>query len=183
VSRRLGRWVVEEALGQAARWRDAGLAYGCLSINIGPAQLNQGDFAETLLAIIASHGLPSQSVEIEITEGVFLDDEAGSTLKQLSFIRSRGVRIAMDDFGTGFASLVHLRNYPLDVIKVDRSFVRNVLTSEPDSAILECVIALAARLDKTVVVEGVESVEQLAYLRTLRAISFRLRSLRIGRAA
>lgn len=167
MSRRLGRWVLHEAIEQAARWRNAGLAYGCLSINIASGQLNEGDFAQILLGEIASRGLPPESVEIEITEGVFLDDEASSTLEQLSFIQSKGVRIAMDDFGTGYASLVHLRNYPIDVIKVDRSFVRDVLTSPSDAAILECVISLATRLGKMVVVEGVETTDQLAYLRAL----------------
>jgi diguanylate cyclase (GGDEF)-like protein len=168
LSLRIGSWVLKEAIGQAALWRDAGLAYGCLSINISQAQLNQPDFAQTLLDEIASRGLPPDSIEIEITEGVFLDDEANATLEQLSFIRSKGVRIAMDDFGTGYASLVHLRNFPIDVIKVDRSFVRDVLASPSDAAILECAISLASRLGKMLVVEGVEAADQLAYLQGVR---------------
>ncbi|MDP2356225.1 MAG: EAL domain-containing protein [Beijerinckiaceae bacterium] len=165
LSRRIGRWVLNEAIGQAARWRNAGLDYGSLSINIGRAQLNQPDFAETLLREIASRNLPPESIEIEITEGVLLDDGENSSHEKLLSVQSQGVRIAVDDFGTGYASLVHLRNYPIDVIKIDRSFVRDVLTSASDAAIVECVISLAKRLGKMLVVEGVETADQLAYLR------------------
>jgi diguanylate cyclase (GGDEF)-like protein len=167
LSRRLGQWVLKEAIGQAGRWRAAGLSYGYVSINIGHVQMSDGQFAETLLGEIASHGVSPDCVQIEITEGVFLDDEASAILKQLSLVRAKGVRIAMDDFGTGYASLIHLRKYPVDVIKTDRSFLRDVLTSASDAAILECVIALSNRLGKTVVVEGVETSDQLAYLQSL----------------
>lgn len=131
------------------------------------AHLNRADFAQTLLDELAHSKLTPESIELEITEGVFMNGLPKSALEQLRFIQSKGVSIALDDFGTGNASLVHLRDYPIDVIKVARSFVPDVLTSASDAAILECVISLARRLDKMLVVEGVETAEQLAYLRGL----------------
>lgn len=167
LSLRIGRWVLREAIGQAARWRDAGLDFGCLSINISQAQLNQPDFAEALLEEIKGRKLSPGSVEIEINEGVLLDDGSNLNRQKLSLIHSKGVRIAVDDFGTGYASLVHLKNYPIDVIKIDRSFTRDVLMSRTDAAIVECVISLAKRLGKMLVVEGAETAAQLAYLQGL----------------
>lgn len=169
LSRRIGRWVVSEAIDQAARWRRAGLDFRSLSINAAAAQLRDPRFVDQFVADMTACGVAPTSLEIEITEGVFLGDERDVAFQVLTDLRARGVRIAVDDFGTGYASLVHLRNYPIDVIKIDRSFVSNMLDSSADLAILECMLDLGVRLGKDVVVEGVETAAQAAQLRILGA--------------
>ncbi|MDB5648999.1 MAG: hypothetical protein JWL62_519, partial [Hyphomicrobiales bacterium] len=150
LSRRLGRWVISEALAQAAAWSKAGLDFGHVAINISSSQLQDQNFAERLIEKIAQHDLRHDMIEVEITEGVFLADEMGPAYNQLQRMRSKGIRIAVDDFGTGYASLVHLRSYPVDTIKIDRSFVQHFLTSEADAAILESILSLGLRLGKKV---------------------------------
>lgn len=167
LSRNIGVWVVETALRQAQRWHRLGLEFGHIAINLSASQFHDAGFAERLIAQIASYGLEPAMIEVEITEGVFLGEAYGDVRRALEVLRAASIRIALDDFGTGFASLTHLRSYPVDVIKIDRSFVQHVLTSEKDRTILQATVFLARHLRLDVVAEGVEGSDQLEYLSAL----------------
>ena len=165
LSRNIGVWVVETALRQARAWHRLGLDFGHIAINMSAIQFRDPGFAERLIEQIKAHDLEPEMIEAEITEGVFLGEENGEVCRALHQLRAAGVRIALDDFGTGFASLTHLRSYPVDVLKIDRSFVQNSLTSDRDQAILQSMLFLASRLNLDVVAEGVEDAAQYALLR------------------
>jgi len=167
LSRRLGQWVIGKALDQMAEWNDAGFAFGHVAINLSSVQLCDQRFAERLLQQIAARGLRPEQIEVEVTEGVFLNSVSAQVETILGHLRQGGVRVALDDFGTGYASLVHLRDYPIDVIKIDRSFVQRSQVSERDRAILEAVLGLGLRLGIEVVAEGIETSDQLCWLKGL----------------
>ncbi|CAN7176972.1 EAL domain-containing protein [Bosea sp. LjRoot9] len=167
LSARLGKWVVEKALRQAGLWHRAGFDFGSLAINLSASQLHDHHFAETLIERVAEQGLRPGMIEIEVTEGVFLDDESGPVKRILERLKQCGMRVALDDFGTGYASLVHLRSYPIDVIKVDKSFVQRFLSSAQDRAILETILRLGASLGMDIVAEGIETAAQLQALKAL----------------
>ena len=167
LSRRIGEWVVETAIAQARDWRRAGVAFGHIAINLSPSQFNAPRFAERLIEAIAAHDLPTAMIEVEVTEGVFLSQEKNVVRETLETLQLAGVRIALDDFGTGFASLTHLRTYPVDVIKIDRSFVQHLLTSLQDHAILQSILFLAQKLRLDVIAEGIEDARQCELLKAL----------------
>lgn len=167
LSRRLGQWVIGKALDQMVEWDVAGFAFGHVAINLSSVQLCDQRFAERLLQQIAARGLRPEQIEVEVTEGVFLNSVSAQVETILSHLRKGGVRVALDDFGTGYASLVHLRDYPIDVIKIDRSFVQRSQVSERDRAILEAVLGLGLRLGIEVVAEGIETSDQLCWLKGL----------------
>jgi diguanylate cyclase (GGDEF)-like protein len=164
LSARLGHFVVETALRQAALWQNAGQAFGHVAINLSAAQLHDHRFADAFCERIAELGLAPGAIEVEITEGVFLDHEIGPVKRILERLKRSGVHVSLDDFGTGYASLVHLRSYPIDVIKIDRAFVRRFLDSQEDRAILETILKLGTSLGMDVVAEGIETAEQHAAL-------------------
>jgi diguanylate cyclase (GGDEF)-like protein len=167
LSRRLGQWVIGKALDQMAEWNAAGFAFGHVAINLSSVQLCDQRFAERLLEQIAARGLRPEQMEVEVTEGVFLNSVSAQVETILGHLRKGGVRVALDDFGTGYASLVHLRDYPIDVIKIDRSFVQRSQVSERDRAILEAVLGLGLRIGIEVVAEGIETSDQLCWLKGL----------------
>jgi predicted signal transduction protein with EAL and GGDEF domain len=152
----LGEWVLRTACNHAANWpRPVDVA-----INLSPAQFKSRNLVQVVLNALAASGLSAKRLVLEITESVFLQNETGvmATLHQL---RELGVRIAMDDFGTGYSSLAYLRSFPFDKIKIDRSFVRDMLHREDCKAIVGAVAGLARKLNITTVVEGVETQAQL----------------------
>ena len=167
LSVRIGDWVLKAALDQAQAWNEAGLCFGHIAINLGPCQFQDATFADGLIASVARRGLRSDMIKIEVTEGVFLSRERDVVQEILESLREAGFRIALDDFGTGFASLSHLRTYPVDTIKIDRSFVQHFLTSLQDHAILQSTLFLARHLKLDVVAEGIEETEQCEFLRAL----------------
>jgi EAL domain-containing protein (putative c-di-GMP-specific phosphodiesterase class I) len=149
---------------QSQRWSDAGLYPGTVSVNISALEFRNADFLELLRAILAESGLPPRSLELEITEGVLMHD-AGISTTVLRELKNIGVRLAIDDFGTGYSSLSYLQQFPIDVLKIDQSFVREIGVSRGDGAIVGAVIAMAASLGQRVVAEGVEDQTQLNFLR------------------
>jgi diguanylate cyclase (GGDEF)-like protein len=156
----LGRWVLEHACHEAMTWpEEIGL-----SVNLSPGQLAEN---EDVVAVVAnalrSTGLPASRLELEITERVLLD-HAHSALSTLTALRALGVRLSLDDFGTGFSSLAYLRKYPLDGIKIDRSFISHMTERGNDQAIVQAMIDLGRSLGITVTAEGVETLEQLECL-------------------
>ena len=162
----LGRWVIEQACEQAGRWRDGGLTGLPVSINVSSRQFHYGDLVQTVEAALIRSGLEPGLVELELTEGTLIEDVelARRTLERL---RELGVRISVDDFGTGYSSLSYLQQFPIDALKIDRSFIEGI-TDQPDgAAISTAIIHMGHSLRMEVVAEGVETTEQLEILRML----------------
>ncbi|MCB2074952.1 MAG: EAL domain-containing protein [Novosphingobium sp.] len=152
--------IMDKALAMMARFKQAGLAPGVLGINVVAAQLHEPSFVKTLLRLLKTHGIAPSELEIEVTENVILDRSASSIARVLQKLHAEGVSIALDDFGMGYASLTHLKRFPLNRLKIDRSFVAGMLDDQDDHVIVRTVISLAHNLGLQVVAEGVETPEQ-----------------------
>jgi diguanylate cyclase (GGDEF)-like protein/PAS domain S-box-containing protein len=161
---KIGRWVLRETCRQARAWQDAGLPEIRIAVNVSAVELRAKDFIASVRAILADTGMDPQRLEFELTETVLIED-ASATAAILQELKSMGLRIALDDFGTGYSSLSFLQRYPIDEVKIDRSFVRNVTTNADDASIVCAVIAMGRSLHVSVVAEGIETREQLCYLR------------------
>ena len=159
----IGRWVINEAIRQAREWADKGMAIP-IAINLSAIQFKQKDLVESIAARLAEHGVSGAMIELELTESLFLED-VGAMTKTLGRLKDLGVTLAVDDFGTGYSSLSYLKRYPIDKVKIDRSFVRDIPRDEDDVAITVAIINLAASLDLRVIAEGVETQEQADFLR------------------
>ena len=162
----VGDWVLEEACNQYIQLRENGVldCDSTMSVNISPRQLRRRYFVERIERVLRVTGMPVEALVIEITESVLFDD-AGSAGMVLGRLQQLGIKIALDDFGTGYSSLTYLKQFPIDILKVDKSFVIDMLLSSADTAITKGVIALAKSLNIIVVAEGVENEETLAFLR------------------
>ncbi len=155
----IGEWVLREACHQAARWEGGKK----IAVNLSPVQLAHSDLARLVHEILLESGLPASRLELEITESSIVHDKTRS-LHTLRQIRALGVTIAIDDFGTGYSSLETLRSFPFDRIKLDRSFMQEVASSQQARAIIRAVLALGKSLDIKVLAEGVETAEQFELL-------------------
>ncbi len=160
----IGRWVLREACRQARAWQDAGLTPMCMAVNVSPAELRAKDFVAGVHTILAETHLDPRYLELELTE-TFLMQDPKATAWGLHALKDMGVRLALDDFGTGYSSLSYLRRFPIDTLKIDQSFVRDLDTDTDDASIVRAVIGLGESLHMNVVAEGVETGEQLAFLR------------------
>ncbi|HEY6897973.1 MAG TPA: EAL domain-containing protein, partial [Rhodocyclaceae bacterium] len=159
----LGSWVLRRACAQVQDWRRNGLAIETLAVNVSPRQLRRDEFPEEVAAILAEFNLPADLLELELTESALMD-QGEAALDRLARLKSIGVRLAVDDFGTGYSSLAYLKRFPIDKLKVDRSFVRDIPMDPADMEIAATIIAMAKNLKLKVLAEGVESPEQLAFL-------------------
>ena len=160
----IGEWVIREACRQYAAWRSDGVASVPIAINVSAAQFARSDIFAFIETTLKEFDLPPHALEIEITEGMLLvcsDD----LITKLQKLHSVGIGIALDDFGTGFSSLSYLHRLPLTLLKVDQSFVRGALSNKSDMAIVKSVVHLARQLGLRTVAEGVETIEQLAFIR------------------
>jgi diguanylate cyclase (GGDEF)-like protein/PAS domain S-box-containing protein len=157
----VSRWIIHTACSKAAGWRAQGLHLGRIAINLFPTQLADDALLHDLDEALRATGLPPEALELEITENVALDFGDAPVLQK---IHDRGIKIAFDDFGTGYASLSYLRRFPLSRIKIDRSFVGKVTDDEGDAAIVRSLIAMAHNLNLEVIAEGVETTAQAAFL-------------------
>jgi diguanylate cyclase (GGDEF)-like protein/PAS domain S-box-containing protein len=164
---RLGRWVLHEACRQGRAWADAGLPSLQISVNISAAELRQANFVDGVRDVLERTGLNPRSLELELTETFLLQDSV-STEVVLRELKLLGVRLALDDFGTGFSSFSYLKRFPLDALKIDRSFVGGIETVPDDAHIVSAVISMGNDLGLRVVAEGVESAAQLAFLKARR---------------
>ena len=160
----MGDWILRTACAQTAAWRAEGLASLRVAVNLSAAQFKQPTLMERIKAALAHSGLPPSNLIFEITETMLIDDIALSAAV-LKRMKDMGIGIAIDDFGTGYSSLTYLKQLPIDELKVDRSFVANLPGSPDDAAIVNATIALAHSLRLKTVAEGVESLEQLTFLR------------------
>jgi EAL domain-containing protein (putative c-di-GMP-specific phosphodiesterase class I) len=160
----IGHWVLREACQQAKCWQNAGLPATRVAINVSTVELRAKDFLAGVRNILLETGLDPNHLELELTE-TFLMQDATSTAPVLRAINELGVRLALDDFGTGYWSLSHLKRFPIDTLKIDQSFVRNITTDTDDASIVSAVISMGKSLQMRVVAEGVETAPQLAFLR------------------
>jgi len=156
----IGAWVIREACAQAACWPE----HIRIAVNVSPVQFHRGALHDTIVRALATSGLAPQRFEVEITESIFLEG-SDATLKLLHELRSLGVRVALDDFGTGYSSLSYLQSFPFDKLKIDRSFIQNLLTRDGASAIVRAITELANALNIETTAEGVEETAQLMELR------------------
>ncbi len=162
--RPMGRWVVERACAQQAAWAAEGLGRVPISINLSSLQLGDAGLPDFISACLSRWAVPPGTLEFEVTESVLMDDASG-TLETLRAFRALGLRLSIDDFGTGWSSLSYLKRFPIDKLKIDRSYVHDMLGDPTDLAIVRAMLALGHALGLEVVAEGVETVEQAAVLR------------------
>jgi len=161
----VGRWVLGEACQQAATWRGNGNR-PAVSVNLSAREMARPDLVEVVGEALDASGLDADRLWLEITESVLMED-ADLAVTALSRLRGLGVHLSVDDFGTGYSSLSYLRRFPVDSLKVDRSFVAGLQTDPEDAAIVEAVVSMAHSLGLSVVAEGVETDEQVQRLRAL----------------
>ena len=159
----LGLWALRRACQDVVAWQANGMDPLRLAVNVSPRQLQHDDLVGHVAQILADTGLPAERLDLELTESTLLleDDAIAETLTRL---RELGIGLALDDFGTGYSSLSHLRQYPIQRLKMDRSFVRGITSDRGDAAVARAIIGLARELRLSVVAEGVETAEQLALL-------------------
>lgn len=161
----IGNAVLNEACQRIRDWSDQGIVGEDfrLAVNVSPKQFRQGNFVESVANIIGISGIDAAHLELELTEGMFVDDVKDAAFK-MACLMELGIRFAIDDFGTGYSSLMYLKSLPLDVLKIDRSFVDGVIDTPNDATIVETILAMAEKFGYHVVAEGVETAEQLAFL-------------------
>ncbi len=159
----IGEWVLREACQQKARWLKLGLPDIVMSVNLSVLQLRQKNLSETISSILHANDLDPSGLELEITESAVMRD-AEASITVLHSLKDLGVRLAMDDFGTGYSSLSYLKRLPIDKLKIDQSFVRDVHHDQDDAAIVSTIISMARNLNLKVVAEGVETDSQFAFL-------------------
>src|SRR6202171_3720679 len=159
----IGNWVLREACNQARTWMDAGLPLATMAVNISAMEFRDENFLEGVFAILKETGLDPRSLELELTESVLMK-HAESTEYILKRLRAGGVQLAVDDFGTGYSSLSYLRKFPIDALKIDQSFVRQITIAPDETTIVTAVIGMGRSLKLRVVAEGVETQKELEFL-------------------
>lgn len=159
----IGEWVLDQACQQLATWRTEGFSDLRMAVNLSTVQLHQIELPRIVANLMQRYQLPRQSLELEVTETGLMED-IGAAANHLNSLKKAGVLIAIDDFGTGYSSLSYLRGLPLDKIKIDKSFVQDVLLDEDDAAIVRAIIQLGRSLNMQVIAEGVETAAQEAYI-------------------
>lgn len=162
----LGKWVLNEACRQNQEWRDKGLREIAMAVNLSPVQFQERELVDTVTAALARSGMPASALELEITESAMMRDPEQAIII-LGQISALGIKVSIDDFGTGYSSLSHLKKFPIDELKVDQSFVRDLSIDKDDAAIVSAVIGMAKSLGLSVIAEGVETIEQLRFLEKL----------------
>ncbi|MFO7981904.1 MAG: EAL domain-containing protein [Desulfuromonadales bacterium] len=160
----IDEWVLRNACRQCRIWRDNGNPDVKVAVNISGLQFKQSRFIDLIDEVLTETGLPPDCLELELTEGHLMSN-IESTVMTLTDLKVRKIGLAIDDFGTGYSSLSYLKNFPIDRVKIDRSFVDGLLDNDSDRAIVEAIIALACNLDMEVIAEGVETLPQVKYLR------------------
>jgi EAL domain-containing protein (putative c-di-GMP-specific phosphodiesterase class I) len=151
-------------------WRKEGVPQVPVSLNIAPAQLQKGELQSTISTLLKSHNLRPDSLQLEMTERAMFDAHAPAGENRqdtIARLRDMGIKIAIDDFGTGYSSLSYLKNWRVDALKIDRSFVRDLVTDSSDLAIVSAIIAIAKHLQIQVIAEGIEAYQQAEILRRL----------------
>ncbi len=160
----IGHWVLREACRQVRAWLDSGLHVVPVAVNISAVEFRHIGFVNGVVSILQETGLPPEYLQLELTESILMHD-ADSSVLELDALKAMGVRLAIDDFGTGYSSLSYLKRFPIDTLKIDQSFVRDIITDEDDATIVNAVIGMGKNLKQRVIAEGVETQEQFEFLR------------------
>lgn len=160
----IGEWVLKTACAQARQWQDEGLPLLPVAVNVSSAQFRQESFPELIRRVLRETGLPPQYLELELTESLLLS-KPDVTLSVSRGLTEMGVKLSIDDFGTGYSSLSYLKLLPVYKLKIDRSFVRDVMCNQDDAAITATIIMMGRSLNLRVIAEGVENEEQMSFLR------------------
>ena len=161
----VGQWVMEQACIQCKRWHALGYTDMSIAVNISAKQFISDLLIHTQEAL-SNSGLSPESLELEITESILAKD-ASKAIEILSIIKQNGIKLSIDDFGTGYSSLNYLASFPVDYLKVDRSFINDITTNKRNASITETIIAMSKALEMAVIVEGIETEEQLEYVRNM----------------
>jgi diguanylate cyclase (GGDEF)-like protein/PAS domain S-box-containing protein len=164
--RRIDEWVFRESCRQSHLWREKGFGKVRISVNISARQLRNGDIVSDYLQIMEEYGVEPEDIKLEVTENVLIDNE-DMALDILTRFKNRGVSIVLDDFGTGYSSLQFINRYPIDTVKIDKSFVRGAFSNKKSEAIIKAMIHLARSLDMSIIAEGVETEEQYEFIKSL----------------
>jgi diguanylate cyclase (GGDEF)-like protein/PAS domain S-box-containing protein len=159
----IGEWVLRETCRQGRQWLDAGLPPLNLAVNVSPHQFRRSDICSLVAKVLSETGFPANQLELEITESGLMENQGNAT-EILNGLRDQGIRLAIDDFGTGYSSLAYLKHFPLDLLKIDKSFIDDIPHLEDDMEIASSIIAMGHILGFKVLAEGVETPEQLAFL-------------------
>lgn len=160
----LGNWVLEAACQQMAQWHAEGLKIVPLAVNVSPKELKDKDYSQRFLKVLKKHQLSAEHIEVEITENAFIEDKK-VVIENLKTLFANGITISLDDYGNGFSSLNYIKSLPISVIKIDRSFIKDIRNNHDDNTIVSSTIVLAHKLNLTVVAEGIESHDQLVNLK------------------
>ena len=161
----IGRWVLKEACAQNMAWQRRGLRPVSMAVNLSPRQFAEANLLQEIDEALVASGMSPVLLQLEVTESMVMRN-VSRAIKVLDAIQSRGIRLAIDDFGTGYSSMSLMKQFPIDTIKIDRSFVRDLPDDSEDQAIAQAIISMGKALGMTVVAEGVETVEQEAFLRS-----------------
>jgi diguanylate cyclase (GGDEF)-like protein/PAS domain S-box-containing protein len=162
----IGAWVLRTACRQNKIWQEKGLGNYRVSVNVSAKQLQQSDFIEVVLAILEETELEAKWLELEITESMIMQNDKRS-ITVLKRLKDKGIKVAIDDFGTGYSSLSYLRDFPVDILKIDKSFIDDIMIDQQENLISKAIISLGHNLGMEVVAEGVENPLQLTFLRAL----------------
>jgi EAL domain-containing protein (putative c-di-GMP-specific phosphodiesterase class I) len=160
----IGEWVIRTVCARNKQWQDAGCEKVCIAVNLSARQFQQRNLVASIAQILQETGLDPKWLGLEITESIAMKN-ADFTISALNEIKKMKIKLSMDDFGTGYSSLSYLKRFPLETLKIDRSFVRDITTDPNDAAIVNAVVALAHSLKLSVVAEGVETETQLEFLK------------------
>ncbi len=160
----MGDWILEEAIRQAKQWTEKNPEGSIIAINLSARQFQQEGLSKLIKRLLDKHELSPRFIELEITESTLMSNMA-HTISTLNKLRNMGISLALDDFGTGYSSLSYLKKFPVNKLKVDQSFVRDITTDPGDASIVASIISLAHNLELTVVAEGCESSGQLDFIR------------------
>ncbi len=160
----IGEWVLRQACQQTKAWHEMGFYPMSISVNVSAVQLGQPQLLNHVASVLSKTGLDPACLELEITESVLMQD-AEASINMLRALKEMGLKISVDDFGTGYSSLSYLKRFPIDILKIDKSFIRDIAVDRDNSAIVTAITALARSLNLSIIAEGVESRGQLSYLR------------------
>lgn len=159
----IGSWVMQSACKQNMAWQNEGLPAISVAVNLSASQFRHHDLAGLVKQVLQDTGMDPRYLELELTESVLMQ-EAEEAVPTLSALKALGIQLSLDDFGTGYSSLNYLRRFPLDNLKIDRSFIKGITTNSHDATIVRAVIALAHNLNLKIIAEGVETQEELDFL-------------------
>ena len=160
----IGEWVLRTACEHLKSWSDSGFKVNHLAVNVSPRQFRQPNFISQVETILEQTGADPTTLGLELTEGMVIDNIL-DTIEKMEALKKLGIELSIDDFGTGYSSLTYLKKMPLDILKIDQSFVRDIETDVNDAAIVDTIISMATHLDLKVIAEGVETRFELEFLK------------------